>query len=231
MVSVSPASGSTIPIPTEAIPFEVVVPEVKPYAMSIEVATQDIPGQDGSLANDFRLDSFSAFKSDAYPTIYRGKSYFFLPGQNSWPTVPGTYYWQISASYLDTSESLFKFRQYLSPVYTLTIAAPAPTPETQSIALTASEAYRAVREAIEIKTGAGHVHHLTDKCHVSGATATCKTSWTGAYKLHSNTWIYAGTFRLEANTEETLFSFSGDRATYGCVRQHGASRCAKRVHW
>ncbi len=231
--STSPANGATIPLPTGPVPFEVVVPVTHPYSMSVEVSTQNIPGQDGSLADDYRKDFFSLFKSDAYPTIYRGQSEY-VAGGNWWSSTPGTYYWQVHAYYSDGEAPYF--HDYLSPVYTLVIAPAAAPPSVAesppgTIApLTLSESYAAVKEIIRNETGKP-AHHLSNKCRkTSTYRAICQADWTSSARTTASTFLYSGTFGLIAGTTNH-FLFLGLRARYGCAKRHGARRCAHKVSW
>lgn len=130
-VSVSPIDGATLPPSDVGIPFAMHWPlagnpTVLPY---IEVSQQSIPGQDGTLANDFILDFFSVGESDAFPDLFRGSSRG-LSGGRWFTSAPGTYYWQAQASYRDWSAdpTVGPIRYVKSPVYVLTIANPTPTP-------------------------------------------------------------------------------------------------------
>lgn len=238
VTSVSPADGATIPLPSGPVPFELVSPSPERlWNVNVEVSTQNIPGQDGSLADDFKKDFFSLFQSDAYPTIYRGQS-GYVGGGYWWDSTPGTYYWQIHAT------TMSPLAEYLSPVYTLTITAPAPpptspappqTPPATSVeaapTITIVEAYAAVKEIIRKQTGRS-AHHLSDKCRrTSQSEATCKAAWSSAARLSSSTLLYAGSFYLSREPQGNYFSFQGLRERYGCAKRYGTKHCASQVRW
>ncbi len=215
VTSVSPADGATIPVPSGPVPFELVSSTPGLWNVSVEVATQNIPGQDGSLANDFQVDFFSLFRSDAFPTVYRGQS-GYVAGGYWWNSAPGTYYWQIHAT------TTSPYAEYLSPVFTLTIATPF---------LSLSEASFVVKTFILEQTR-HRAHHLLDKCQrTSQANVTCKASWMSAAHVSSSTLVYAGYFAIEARADNNYVRFLGLRERYGCASHHGSKRCATKVHW
>ena len=92
--------------------------------IAVEVATQNVPGQDGTLALDYATDSGQMFQSDADPDLHAGTSHF---GSGWWTDTPGTYYWQAHTVSSDSLTGQFGCHMYKSPVYTLTITAPPPS--------------------------------------------------------------------------------------------------------
>jgi hypothetical protein len=231
VASVSPVDGATLPIASKPIAFEWVNsnPEQHFFQVRVVLSTQSPPvGSDG-LLTDFTADVFALFNSEAEPTIFRGQSNYVANG-SWWNTKPGTYYWQIMATSLPPS-----FVSYLSPVYTLTIAAPPPpappaaAPRTPPISL--EEAYAAVKEIIWRQTRL-HPHHLSSRCSLpTEDEANCAASWASTLRPAATALLYAGRFRLWQEGEHRYFSFSGLREREGCARHYGAKRCATRVRW
>jgi len=240
VTSESPASGATV-APGE-IKFEVTSPVAHLKAMSLEVSTSSLPGQDGTLADDFRQEFNVLTESDAFAGTYRATS-LYIPGGSWWNSRPGTYYWQVSASEYQFSPP-FETIHYISPVFTLTIANPAapapasPAPaspeEPSSVAPTLSlnEAYGTVPRVIRRKSG-HNPHHLKDKCtKISSEETVCHASWWAPIPVTYRTWFYVGRFDLEAQEGETIgFAFKGAKAEYGCLRHHRVSYCTHYINW
>ncbi len=159
-------------------------------------------------------------------TVFQGKS------GGAWPSIPGTYYWQAWANYMEGPPA-WRVVHLISPVFTFTVTAPAPAPppaETRPT-ITLSESYAAVKEIVRKETGES-ARHLSDKCRRTGASeATCKASWFTAVHLSSSTLLYTGSFKLWREPEGNYFSFSGLRERVGCARRFGAKHCASKVHW
>jgi hypothetical protein len=236
ITSASPANGATLqPIGQPALhplQLEVISPVTTAgrYWM-VKIATQNIPGQNGSLANDFKVEGVSLEQSDAYPTVYRGQAF------ETWLSTPGMYYWQIEATEIRGAPT-YALVHYLSPVYTLIIAAPPSPPPIENTpprsvtpTLTLAESYAAVKEIIRERTG-HNARHLSDKCHrQSQNKALCKAQWATAVHFSSGTFLYSGTFGLVAEPEENHFLFLGLRARWGCLRRFGERHCASKVSW
>lgn len=91
-------------------------------ALYVEVASQNVSGQDGTLSDDNRVLSAIANRSDTDPSVYRGKL------NNLSLLAPGIYYWQFSSPCLVTEASVLTARTCISPVYTLTITQPVTPP-------------------------------------------------------------------------------------------------------
>jgi hypothetical protein len=87
-------------------------------SFQLEVATQNVPGQDGTLADDYLADWALLTRSDAYPTQWRTRTATY----EKWLSTPGTYFWQLSATYWDTSSACTPC-VYATPVRSLTISA------------------------------------------------------------------------------------------------------------
>jgi hypothetical protein len=54
----------------------------------IEIATQPTLGQDGTLAEEFTVESVLLHQGDAFPDTFSGTAY------DEWTTRPGRCYWQ-----------------------------------------------------------------------------------------------------------------------------------------
>lgn len=129
--------GRYVPFPsnTTAMVFEFSTPVAAVSAASplvVEVSTQNVAGQDGTLANDQLVAMGSLTKRDSDPT------HFYGAARGPW-TYPGTYYFQYSGSVaqwnFDTTQKCATVPigsmgscQYVSPVYSFTLAAPQPVP-------------------------------------------------------------------------------------------------------
>jgi hypothetical protein len=129
--SLAPAEGhvqqeSSYPYATDAEAVEFFVDTSLPQgsfrSLVIEVSTQNIEGQDGTLAQDFQVDFRPVYPSDAFPTQYRARTYTFTP----WVGTPGTYYWQAYYTLYDFSQNCSPCL-YETPVRTITIS-PRPQP-------------------------------------------------------------------------------------------------------
>jgi hypothetical protein len=242
VTSVSPANGATIPLPTEGIRFEIQSPIVfnspecvgLPYlAVSSQNVLNQIPGSrdEGHLATDFQVDFRQTVPSQAYPGLLWAVSNF-VPNGRWWSSTPGTYYWQVEGSCLVGS------REYLSPVYSLTIAPPAPAPSPPPVApaatphlLSVEEAYLSIKSIIRESTGRS-AHRLSDRCTSRNTYAVaCKAGWASTVHLSSSTLLYSGNFFLEQQSNGFHTSFIGHRERSGCKRRLGVRRCASNVHW
>lgn len=200
----------------------------------VEISSQNVPGQDGTLANDFVVGSGYLYESDAYPGTYRGNVLLTRP-------MPvGNYYWQASGTALAFSAPYF--REYQSPVRALNVAStqppappplpppPAPSaapdaPSTTPLTLTLSEAQATVRRVIRRKTRRSP-RRLEHNCHRDAMTSfTCKPAW------FDGVFIYADTMELTENDTSYSYRFDGLRARASCVRTRSVDRCARRVRW
>ena len=103
-------------------------PDASSYYLgfSAEVSDRNVPGQDGSLADDYIVGRGTFSRSDADPSVWRGVV------QGQFMLRPGTYYLQLSARrYLSTVDFTLPCAfgcLELSPVYTIQTLAPAPVP-------------------------------------------------------------------------------------------------------
>lgn len=95
--------------------------------ITLEVATQNVEGQDGTLAQDYTVDYDIIKASDAYPTQFRAKTQTY----DSWVSRPGTYYWQAYVTEYDFTQNCSPCL-YETPVRRITITAkqapPPPAP-------------------------------------------------------------------------------------------------------
>lgn len=88
--------GTTLGIPTSdaarTLTFSVdATPPRADATLVLEVTTSTLPGQDGTLADDFIVGYASLERSDAFPSHYSTT----MRVQNPWLWNPGTYYWQV----------------------------------------------------------------------------------------------------------------------------------------
>lgn len=89
ITAASPADGASFQtgITTTPVVFSLRTP-VHNTLIYLEVATQNVPGQDGTLANDYQSDFVGMSESDADPDLYtRSLSAAF---STYWTNTPGT---------------------------------------------------------------------------------------------------------------------------------------------
>jgi hypothetical protein len=243
VTSLAPANGAsfTVPAPTTFDPFQVELKSgPKLFPRTVEVSTSNLPGQDGSLADDFLVDSIYLFDSDAFPGTYTGKN----TATASWVRTPGTYYWQVKAtcSWLypecgGSGGSPYQNREYLSDVRTITVLAPsappappaaggdpgAGNPQTPS-GIRWHQIRGYLRYMIRKETN-GRVRKLGRSCSGIGSPrVACYATWRiGRHR-------YAGTARLvhsiDGAEQYWYYTFKGTKKKLGCRRCH-----AKRLRW
>ena len=129
--SLTPANGTSFPKGQTGYPFPI---ELKGDSELVyirgEVSTSTLTGVDGSLADDFLVDTFYLFESDAFPGTFSGNGGYTAPSLGGWKQTPGTYYWQFgmrcywNATSCGGSGVCCTDRTYLSPVRTITVTAP-----------------------------------------------------------------------------------------------------------
>ncbi len=231
---------SSWPRATDAEMFDFFIDTSSPPAtvpfLVLEVSRQNIPGQDGTLADDFRVDYELLYRSDAYPTQFRARTSPASP----WLAQPGTYYWQASYSNYTTGCNPCV---YVTPVRSIQITPrpqppqpqPVPTVPTQQpspdLMMRTSDAQYYVRTMIRRKTGRSP-RGLRYRCaRLTSRSFRCRPSW------YDSRYAFAGTavFRHFLGSDREVYasvSFSGLRASRSCVRRHGSvERCARRVRW
>jgi hypothetical protein len=197
--------------------------------LSGEVSTSPLPGVDGTLADDFRVDSFTLFESDAFPGTWTGTSY------GNWQRTPGTYYWQFQMqcywnhTSCGGSGACCDYRMYMSPVRRIVITAPpaappappsppanppGPPPSQVAAVISGRDVRRYVSVIIRDNTS-GRVRSLSRTC--SGAfsrNASCYLTWRiGRYRFQGT-----ARFRHFLDGGETFWSFrfSGSKKKIGC---------------
>jgi hypothetical protein len=239
VAAVLPANGSALASASGARPFEVDLASVVPITASgrtmyVEVSTQNVPGQDGSLASDYNVDFFALYQSDATPSAYRGTA-----NTNLWAT-PGVYYWQAKIDYLDLATSPYTAVDWLSPVYVIVVPVPpAPVPVAAAPVVTplaptyddSAASYRMTLADLAndvpgtIAQHARGARNLKRSCtRVTTQTFRCSVNW------NDNATAYAGTLRVTDNGSYWS-TFTGLRATIKCLRAHAARACAKPFQW
>jgi hypothetical protein len=205
--SVSPQDGAVLVLPNQ-ITFQVKTDQaMEPYGW-IEIATQPTLGQDGTLAQEFTVASVYATRGDAFPDTYTGST----DPRASWQRTPGTYYFQLHFTHVDSAPApvYAEVNTYVSPIYTLTIAAPPPpaTPPAQPPPSPDgddsdghyfqgnSEAKRVLKGVLREAYGSRFTRRRAFRasCGLNSgqAKATCSVSW------KHRTWRYKGTARMTA---------------------------------
>lgn len=207
LVSVTPALGGQTFAAGAVVPFEVTVDRVAiqatcPFTLGcespnaatgdvlVEVGTQNVPGADGSLANDYVKVSNYLTQSDANYAVYRGNVALTAIGG----LAAGTYYVQMQAAHTVQQDcSALQITCFpntillLSPVYTIQIAGPsqpvtptpaAPTtpPAVQSIIRPANPV-ACTRYKSALKTNAAQLavaRHAARKARDKGRRATAR---------------------------------------------------------
>jgi hypothetical protein len=236
----APADGAAIQaIPaihastTTSVTFSVRTP-VHGLSIYVEVATKNIPGQDGTLAQDYNKDFFRLNESDADPDLYSG-----TPNAILWMDAPGTYYWQMHAISPKWINGVYDSDWLKSPVYTLTVTAPQPpagtTPSPPSAAtpsrLTLNDAHRYAVSMIRQRTH-HNISQGTITCNaVNNWTRRCNLVWTFAgYSYHASGrfWNYVG----GDGKTYSWYNFRGTRTSLTCAKRHrGSHGCTQPFHW
>ena len=244
----SPPDGtSTVASGVSPIKFSIRTPFHR-ASIALEVATQNLPGQDGTLANDFQKDFLLLSESDADPDLYTASS---IPG--TWASTPGTYYWQVHTVGSGSPTGPVECHLYRSPVYTLTITAPPPSgggssgpgdggttgigggsppsptippsPPPLSLGNAKSDAaYMVYRRT--------HKHpRLSSNCsRINRSTIHCRLSWLAgrySYSAAGRVWNYVGS---DGNVY-WWYDFSGKRTWRTCTARHRCSHQSQRFHW
>jgi hypothetical protein len=202
-----------------------------PTSLFFEVATRDTPGQDGTLATEFVIDQGYLNAGDAYPTHWEG--FWFA----HWLTTPGTYYIQYYTYGGCSDASPCK-----SDVYSFTVKAPEPTPETDAPTdpgtgpttgdsdepdrMSRREAKTNLRSVIRDEAGRAP-KSLDANCRRRTALKfVCKPAWYDAV------WVWAMRVTLIADSDDTfIYRGEGARARRRCLSRHSAKRCARSVDW
>jgi hypothetical protein len=243
----SPPDGATIqaitPIQamtTTPVTFSIRTP-VHGLSIDVEVATQNVPGQDGTLAEDYNKDHFALYESDADPDLYSG-----TPNAILWMDAPGTYYWQMHATSFTTINGVSDCHFFKTPVYTFTITAPTPpavtTPPPPAVKtptapfptpprLTFNDARSYAPAMIRYWTHHNPQHGTIACTTINNWTRHCNLAWTsGDYSYHASGrfWNYVGRDGKNYWWED----FRGTRTSLTCARRHPGSRgCTQRFHW
>lgn len=227
--------------------FEVTIPS-RPasYSLRVEVASANVPGQDGTLADDYRVSgTFGSFSArDSNPSVYTGTI-----SSSAW-SKPGTYYVQFSVSGYGTScpDPGETSCVLMSPVYTYTVTAPASAPvapvtpvapspapvtppssggtdETPASLMTAAQARSYVRGVIrrEAKRSA---HNLKYRCsRMNTDNFVCGSSW------WDSRYVWAVTIDVVDQGDDISYTGKGLRASWTCVKRHSVDACTRRVRW
>ena len=229
IASATPANGAVI-APTTSIAFTVESPaaaaEREAY-LFVEVATQPTLGQDGTLGQEYTVETVGLQQGDAFPNRFTGSS---SPYPFAWPGALGTYYWMAYCFCLSGGG-----RPLVSPIYTLTIGQPPPAPvqpPTATDPISDAEAAGYVRAAIR-RQFHRTAYALTGRCRaVTLKTARCSVAWRDMRRSRRTTFLYRGTLTFRTLDDATYTSgFSGKRARSACVKTRSYKRCARRVGW
>jgi hypothetical protein len=159
----------------------------------VEVSAQPILGQDGTLADDFKLAELFVARSDAFPDLYRDVAGLGRTAY-AWTSTPGRYYWQMIVCGLKL------------PVRAVTIAAPSvapappkpisgPSPRTLSVSEARSAAGKSLRTRVAYRRGTGRAMTCS---RLSRLSVRCKATW----RYHRA--AFRGTVKVTATSDEKL---------------------------
>jgi len=231
----TPADGATLTSsPTALVDFTLTgVTGVAPAGMGpslwVKVSSSDVPGQDGTLADDYVVDVLP-LRADATPGAFRGQARGSI---DSWLNRPSAYYWQASVQQaVDCSPpGPCTTRTLMTPIYRVVVSAPAPAaPPAPTVAperatLSATEVRSAIRIGIR-RNAHRSARGLVYRCgREDNARFTCQPNW------HDTRYQYRGRMTVWSDTDSIYVRFRGTRATRPCVRRHGAKACARTVRW
>ena len=239
--SLAPANGASFvarPGPGTGVPWSMTwnVPSgspayVSPSTVWVAVSTTSDLGIDGATLSDIhRIDYFAMAQSQTNPGYWQGVSDV---GPTLWTNTPGTYYWQVQATYEDYGASPITVHTLVSPVYSIVIVPPAPPspppsppqtgPAPTSTIFTTAEVRADVPVAIRHST-----HHspsnLTDVCTRKALDAfSCRVTWTDTQYR----WQGRLRLNLDSATNTVTYSFAGTRSALKCLRRHSPSACSR----
>ncbi len=215
---VSPADGTIVETGTTLPPFETRTDlDVYGGTLYVEISTQNVLAQDGTLANDYRVGSLELFESDASPGTYRN-----LPSATppQWLATPGTYYWMA----FGLKDGIL----YRTPVFTLEVRAPA---EPAADSLSRREALAVIPRIIGAETGR-RPYRLGRRCsRLDEVTFECRIAWQTTRKLRRRTRVYAGDLTIQAQDASLAYAFDGTTATWGCLKRRSLGWCGRPVRW
>jgi hypothetical protein len=246
-VSPSPASGATL-TPQGAIAFKLTSPSSKFGNLQVIVAAQPLLLASGELGEAIEHINLSPVPGEK--GVYAGSS-LFAANQAGWSFTPGTYYWQVTAVYTETTSTppFIRASEEWSEPYTLVIApatsiptggaaqtpgssAPAPGVGSQAPSvLSLTAAYARVKREITHRTGHRPIRLHASCTRPAGAGVRCRTNWLSGAPASRSTLRYSGTFQLVSSASAVRVSFSGVRERLACTRRHGSRRCQSHVRW
>ena len=248
----SPTDGtSMVASEVSLIKFSIRTP-VHNASIALEVATQNVPGQDGTVADDFRKDFLLMSESDADPDLYTATA--SSVGPTWWTNTPGTYYWQTHAVVGSTSPTgQVECHMYKTPAYTLTITAPPPSggggPSTGDGGTTGIGGGsppaptvppsppplsfgNAKSDAAYMVYRRTHKHpRLSSSCsRINRSTIHCQLAWAAgryAYTAAGKVWNYVG----PDGNAYWWYDFSGKRSWRTCATHRRCSNHSQHFHW
>lgn len=205
--------------------------------ISLEVTSQNVLGQDGTLANDYHKELVSMFESDADPDLYTGHS---LAAPGWWTDTPGTYYWQAHTVATATINGVFGCHLFATPVTSLSVTSPPPPPVTTTTTTTPpptppilmfDDAHNFAASMVKART------HRSPRIFVACSragnwTLQCSLNWSAAgssYRASGRFWDY-----LQNGQAYWWYDFKGTRSWRTCVRRHHKTRCTSHrqsFHW
>lgn len=237
LASVTPADGTVYAAqPQYGVSWQITGGPPAGASVTLSVSSTPATGTDGATLSDLNRVDFTILAASSTDVgVYQGVS---NAGPGWWTNIPGTYYWQIHATWTEFPPYPASpiFHDAVSPIQRIVIQAPQqpapsqPAPVSQpSLAMSSTDAAYYVRALIRLKTKR-QPHNLHYACgRVATRSFRCRPSWRDSRS------IYAGTVKfthfLESGQIVAHGAFNGLRASRSCLRTHSVKRCARSVHW
>lgn len=183
----------------------------------IEISTSNIEGQDGSLAEDFVVQTlYSVSESDAYPGAYVAASPYSYHTQMqpdySFITTPGTYYWQLVGTIYENSPCC-SVDTYFSQIYSFTVTAPLPPPPAPNPTVQPNAAYYVdagqapsyIKRLIRRRYRGTRISVSSCVLNLATGVTRCRATW------RRKKFKYTTTFRLTADANTVYLDWSSPR--------------------
>lgn len=231
--SISPADGSYVRPSPNRVTFTltgVALPAGFGGEGHIEVATSNVLGVDGTLADDKQVDFLGIYPLDSSPTTFRGRSEVY--GPTAWTNRPGRYYAQVVIFGLDLSTPSQRYREFRSPVISFVVGTPPspPPPPPDPLAMNDTRALGyALRLARRLSSPLA-VRAIYRSCEVDPRNerwAACDVTWRDIRNRYMGIARFRN-YKVEGGYIYARASFAGKRATSRCVvRLRSFGRCSR----
>ena len=232
--STVPADGAfVLPTPFNGIAFAALLTGVPDDAqVSVTVSTSPAADAEGALLTANRVDFFFLFPNG----VPGGYSALSDPGPNAWSGDPGTFYWQLIATWTDAAGV---FHNAVGKVERLTIGTPPPTPvpapvparpaARPTLQMTTLDALFYVRTLIRRHTHRAPVSLRTACRRLNTRSFRCRPTWRDSRNSYSATitLTHGGSLaRVTARATAT-----GRRASRQCTRRRTFKACGTAFRW